>query len=65
MDTGPFVVAPMERSGIMEGSKKQSDGLVRDDADHSNIGALGDYLHPLLSEEQERGIETLQQTLAN
>ena len=65
MDTGPFVVAPMERSGIMEGSKKQSDGLVRGDANHPNIGGLGDYLHPLLSEEQEHGIETLQQTLAN
>jgi hypothetical protein len=65
MDTGPFMVTPMERSCLMEGSKKQSKGLVRDDANHPNFGGLGDHLHPLLSEEQEHGPETLQQALAN
>ena len=53
----------MESNGIMEVSKKQSEGLVRNDADHSNSGGLRDYLHPLLSEEQEHGFETLQQAL--
>ena len=47
----------------MEGSMKQSEGLVRNDADHSNSGGLRDYLHPLLSEEQKHGFETLQQAL--
>jgi hypothetical protein len=64
MDTGPFMVTPLERSGVMEGSEKQSEASVRDDADHSNIGGFGDYLHPFLSEEQEHRLETLQQALA-
>ena len=64
MDTGSFVVTPMERSGIMEGGKKQSKGLACDDADHPNIGDLGDHLYPFLSEEQELRFETLQQPLA-
>ena len=53
----------MESSGVMEGSKKQSEGLVRDYADHSNIGDLRDYLHHLLSEEQEHGFEISQQAV--
>ena len=53
----------MESSGVMEGSKKQSEGLVRDDADHSNIGGLRDYLHRPLSEGEEHGFETSQQAV--
>ena len=53
------MVTSVERSGFMEGSKKQSEGLVRSDADHADIGSLGDYLHRLSSEDQKHGFEIL------
>ena len=63
LDISLSLVTPMESSGVMEGSKKQPEGLVRDDADHSNIGGLRDYLHRPLPEGQEHGFETSQQAV--
>ena len=63
LDISLSLVTPMESSGVVEGSKKQSEGLVRDGADHSNIGGLRDYLHRPFSERQEYGFETSQQAV--
>jgi len=60
MGTGPFVVAPMERGGLMEGRQKPPKRLVRGAADPSDFGDPGDSLHFSVSEGQESKIPPLE-----